>query len=139
VGRTVQLLNERLDDPDLVLLGDKVVQIIRKQSALPPILPPEKALHQENPESIHQDSNPTDVFTQPVENKSPPHRHPRPAANIDLPAPAPNTSPEASMTTGPNGRQGMARWRNPRLQPKTAFSRFPPVHSAILKVGKGSI
>ena len=94
--------------------------------------PPEKALHQENPKSIHRDSNPTDVFTQPVENKSPSHRHPRPAANIDLPAPAPNNSPEESMTTGPNGRQGTARWRNPRLQPKTAFSRFPPVDGADL-------
>jgi hypothetical protein len=45
--REVQLVNERLDDPDLVLLGDKVVQILRKQNALSPILTRDKALHHE--------------------------------------------------------------------------------------------
>ena len=45
--REVQLLDERLDDPDLVLLSDKVVQILWKQNALPAILTLNKALHQE--------------------------------------------------------------------------------------------
>jgi hypothetical protein len=43
----IQLVDERLDDPDLVLLSHKVVEILRKQNALPPILTLDKALHQE--------------------------------------------------------------------------------------------
>jgi hypothetical protein len=46
-SREVQFLDERLNDPDLVLLSDKVVQILRKQNALSPILTLDKALHQE--------------------------------------------------------------------------------------------
>jgi hypothetical protein len=30
-------------------------------------------------------------------------------------------------------------WRNPRLRPKIAFSRFPPVHGPILNGSFGSI
>ena len=37
-SREVQRLGERLNNPDLVLRGDKVVQILRKRYALPPIL-----------------------------------------------------------------------------------------------------
>jgi hypothetical protein len=40
-------LDKRLNDPDLLLLSDKVVQILRKQNALSPILTLDKALHQE--------------------------------------------------------------------------------------------
>ena len=43
----IQLVDERLDDSDLVLLSYKVVEILRKQNALPPILTLDKALHQE--------------------------------------------------------------------------------------------
>ena len=43
----IQLVDERLDDSGLVLLSYKVVQILRKQNALPPILALDKALHQE--------------------------------------------------------------------------------------------
>ena len=46
-NREVQLLDKRLNDPNLVLLTNKVVQILRKQDALSPILPLDKALHQE--------------------------------------------------------------------------------------------
>ena len=46
-SRQVQLLDERLNDPNLVLLSDNVVQILRKQNALSPILTLDKALHQE--------------------------------------------------------------------------------------------
>ena len=45
--REVQLLDERLDDPNLVLLSDKVVQRLWKQNALPPILTLDTALHPE--------------------------------------------------------------------------------------------
>ena len=61
----IQLVDERLDDPDLVLLRYKVVEILRKQNALPPILTLDKALHQE-PDLIRQDFTSNDVFTQPA-------------------------------------------------------------------------
>src|SRR5208282_5816950 len=63
-SRKIQLVDKRLNDPDLVLLRDEVVQILRKQNALSPILTLDKALHQE-PRINHQDSNPINVFTQP--------------------------------------------------------------------------
>jgi hypothetical protein len=43
----IEFVDERLDDPDLVLLSHKVVEILWKQNALPPILTLDKALHQE--------------------------------------------------------------------------------------------
>jgi hypothetical protein len=46
-SREVQFLDERLNDPNLVLLTNKAVQILRKQNALSPILALDKALHQE--------------------------------------------------------------------------------------------
>src|SRR4029077_19791481 len=66
-GPQIQLVNERLDDSDLVLLSYKVVETLRKQNALPPILTLDKALHQK-PRLMRQDSNSTDVFTQPAPN-----------------------------------------------------------------------
>jgi AcrR family transcriptional regulator len=43
---TLVELDERLDDPDRVLLSHKVVEILRKQNTLPPILTLDQALHQ---------------------------------------------------------------------------------------------
>ena len=61
-SRKVQCVNKRLDDPDLVLLGYKVVQIFWQQNTLSPILTLDKALHQE-PNSIRQDFTSANVFS----------------------------------------------------------------------------
>jgi hypothetical protein len=41
----VQLVDEHLDHPDRVLLGDVIFQIFREQRALPPVRPLDKPLH----------------------------------------------------------------------------------------------
>lgn len=69
-SREVRLLDERLDDPDRVLLSDKFVQMLGTQNALPPVLTLDKAPH---PDSIYHDSSPTEVFTQLRPSADPNH------------------------------------------------------------------
>jgi len=62
----VQLADEHIDDPDRVLFRHIVIQIFRKQDALPTVLPFDEALHPPAPtlcprEILTQQG----VFTQP--------------------------------------------------------------------------
>jgi hypothetical protein len=47
-------------------------------------------------------------------------------------APSTSLSVHVSPRSGPE-RSDFALWRNPHLQPKTAFSRLPSVHEADLE------
>jgi hypothetical protein len=60
----VQFVNEDIDDADRIVFSHVVVKEFGKQNPLRSILALDKALHQE-PRLNPQDSNPTNVFTQP--------------------------------------------------------------------------
>jgi hypothetical protein len=61
----IQLADEDVDRPQRIVFSYVVVKELGQQNALPAVLAPNKALHQK-PDSIHQVSNPTNVFTQPA-------------------------------------------------------------------------
>ena len=60
----IQLVDKHVDRPHRIVFTYVIVEELGEQNALPAVLPFDKALRQD-PELIHQDSNPTNVFTQP--------------------------------------------------------------------------
>jgi hypothetical protein len=61
----IQFVDERVDHSHRIIFGYVIVEELGKQNALRSVLALNKALLK-NPDSILQDSNPTNVFTQPA-------------------------------------------------------------------------
>jgi hypothetical protein len=59
----IQFVDEDVDHPHRIVFSHVIVEKLGEQNALPSVFALNKALHQE-PDSMRQDSNPTDVFTQ---------------------------------------------------------------------------
>jgi hypothetical protein len=117
----IQLVDKHVDRPHRIVFTYVVVKELGQQNALRAVLALDKALIK-NPDSIHQDSNPTNVFTQPaseiVGTVSP-----------CLPGAASCEScPPRRLERFVGGESDLARV--PRGEARQRPSRRPPLHQA---------
>ena len=61
----IQLVDEHVDRPHRIVFSHVIVNELGEQNASRSVLPSTKRFIK-NPDSIHQDSNPTNVFAQPA-------------------------------------------------------------------------